>query len=142
MTTLDRLNRSLRRWLPERAHGTTGTAAVIVLALVLGYLAGWVLGDVLSRWWVTAISVLLVGYHLNAAPSRWAILSRFLTVMAGLILAIPLVVWGVYLSSGPGMERPLALIVSTGDRYYLLVFLVIAGILAGLGILVNRVGAE
>lgn len=121
------------RFETEHDHSWPTRLLVAGCALLVGYYAAWVLADIGPRTPLFGVGTILAAIHLYRQPTRATVVSRACYLLAGSTILIPFVFWVVYLTSPAGIIRPFALILTPGDVLYAFAFVVLAGLIAGVG---------
>lgn len=134
----DASDRVLDRLRFDHEYSRGSWATVVVLTFLVSYYGAWVLADLGFRWTAFVALLGLNGYVFTRYPTRRAVLARACYHGAVFTLLIPFVIWVVYLQSPSGLLRPFSLILTRGDVIFFLVFAIVAGILAGIGRVIDR----
>lgn len=138
-----RRSRSVARRLGvthRHAAGTTVVAAV--LALVCGFYASWLLADFGLRLPALVVVVLVCGVVFYARPTRTGVLAAGLYAIAALVALTPVMLdLGFVLAADSyGITDPWPFVLSLADLLFLVVFVLLALLLAGAAFVVGRRG--
>lgn len=117
-----------------RSLSRQGLATVAAAAVVVGYVAAWLVADYVGRWAGVVVFALLAGYLLVQQPTPRAIASRGLYLLAGLVLVAPVFLnLPLVTSPYPGLAPAARSVLHPGVYAFALVFVVLAAGLAGAG---------
>lgn len=133
--------RSVARRLGIAHRHTAGTTAiVVVLALVCGVYASWLLADFGLRLPALVVVGLVCGVVFYARPTRAGVLATGLYALAALVALTPVMLdLAFVLAADPyGIADPWPFVLSLADLLFLVVFVLLALLLAGVAFVLNR----
>lgn len=121
-----------------RAHSRAAKAGIVVFGLLVGAYAAWLGGDYGLGWGSLAGFGLVTAYVLVQEPSGRRVAARGCYLLAGLVLATPVFLnLPAVTGAHPGIADPAALVLHPGVAAMALPFVVLAGLLAGVGYAVD-----
>lgn len=113
------------------AHEPRGLAAVAGTALAVGTYAAWIAGDYVGPALGLVVFGGVAAYLLVGRPTARAVVARALLLLAGLVLATPLLLnLPVLTAAQPGLADRAGSVVHPGVLLLWVPFAVVAGVLA------------
>lgn len=130
----------MRRFSIEHRHSAGTTALAVVLALVCGFYAAWLLADFGLRLPALIVVALASGVFFYARPTRAGVVSTGLYTLAVFIALTPVVLDLAFVLAADqhGIENPWPFVLSLADLLFLVVFVLLALIPAGIAYAVTR----
>lgn len=116
------------------AHSSRDLALVALAAIVVGYYGAWLAGDYVGRLAGLVVFGVVAAYLLVQQPTGRAVVVRGLYLLAGLVVVTPVFLnLPVLTGRHAGISAPAQLVFHPGVYVFSLVFVGLAGILAGAG---------
>lgn len=120
------------------AHDRGTLAVVAVAALVVGSYAAWMAGDYVDRTVGVVVFGAVAGTLLVQQPTARAVVARALALLAGLVLVTPVFLSLPLVTAALDGVDPVAALVHPGVAVLALAFGVVAAVLAGVAVGVDR----
>lgn len=136
-----RRSRSVARRLGikhRHSIGTTGLA--VVLALICGFYAAWLLMDFGLYWLALVVVTLVASVRFYARPTRANVLATGLYTLAVFIVLTPVILDLAFVLAANtyGIDNPWPFVLSLSNLLFLLVFILLALIPAGIAYITKR----
>lgn len=132
-------SRSVRRLVGGQRHSARTTALAVVLALLCGAYAAWLLADFGLRWPALLAVAVLAGVFFYSRRTPAAMLVCGFYALAVLVVLTPIVLdlAFVFAADGYGIT-PWPFVLSLADLVFLGVFVVLALVLSAIGVVISR----
>lgn len=131
---------SLERLGIDHVHRPATTVGIGVLAAVLGAYAGWITADFGVRVPAFVIVTVVAAIWLYRQRDGWTALVRGLYLLAALVVSTPILFDLAFVLDAPryGISNVSGFVLTLSDLVFLLVFVCIAAIPAGLAMVIRR----
>jgi hypothetical protein len=132
-------SRSVRRLVGGQRHSVRSTVLAVVLALLCGAYAAWLLADFGLRWPALLAVAAIAGVFFYSRRTPAAMLASGFYGLAVLVVLTPIALdlAFVFAADGYGIT-PWPFVLSLADLVFLGVFVVFALILSAIGFVINR----
>lgn len=129
-----------RRLGIEHRHSIGTTGLVVVLALICGLYAAWLLADFGLRWPALVVVFLLGGVRFYGRPTRVGVLAAGLYTLAVFIAVTPVILDLAFVLAADsyGVANPWSFVLTMADLLFLVVFVLLALIPAGIAYITKR----